>query len=1356
MAHINEGECASGESSLGGGDAPPPAPPQPVVVDVDLRDQSPKDKRKRTRKWTDITGITLHQTGIHGFGERAWKKVTAHLGVHSDGRVFLIHPLESYLWSSDALNRDTIAIEVAGNFLGDLSKPSSYWKQGGGPSELSEAMIDGLRRAIRYILQEVAAQGGTIAHVYAHRQAKRGKSNCPGAAIWQNAGVWAQVELGLTNGPTPDYTRKDGQPIPPAWDPRLLDEPLNFSDDAYSIEWDDMGAEIGDESPADDDLFFVDDGAEVSATAVRIRGVPRGLRIVDAEAPDDGVARRGGLGLSGAIDLDDGEEDPLAAILGDMGTSGMTMVGRVDAEADDGAGERTRGLGDGAIDLDGDALDFEIVVEEDEAAVVLLEEDGVFRWVLPEGAPEGDEAAPRLRGAGDGLARFHIPMRAAADAAPTGEQTRGLLSSIIKGQVTARIYKYFAAKIADLAAERAIDYLEKNTREGPVLIRGAEARDWIDVDDLRDVALPQGRAPRILLMIHGTFSSTRGSFAGLCDGTGPDMLLRALAAYDAVVGFDHKSLSRVPRDNAAAIRDVLLAMQWPAPPEIDVVCFSRGGLVARELVERLLPTSGFAGTIRKVIFVATTNAGTELARPENWRDLVDAYTTLACNAVRALGAVAGWITGVVGGELINSVGAFVTALADAAIKRRILPGLAAMDPSGDVVKTLNATPLPARAGPAPTYYRITSHFSADADIPAALRGGLAGAAKAYLADRITTRLYRGIHSDLVVHNPSTDTLHPDLRYSGDLHFDANAAVYHVNFFFQEPVHRQLISWLDLDAVAPATEADADVVVDLKITDELIDATLEALMFTARGDDDEDDLIDLHLRAAAPAQVAVGAAFRVDVELAREAFAAAAAAHEATAQALARGDELVEIEVLARRGARTVGHAPVELMPPARGATIGLFVDCVAEALGAAELWVVARQDGRPIARLALALEVVAADAAIDAAPALATAQASDPDPGGGAILEVIELRQAVGLRYRYQLRAPDLGISARFESPAIHGDVEDVVNGIYARIEADWKQSGGEPRRFDRRLRALGVQLGEQLLPRELRALLWEHRDALRADPRGLTLLSDEGHVPWELVHLKHPDKPLRPGDAGFLAELGLVRTIWGVVLAAQIELRDGRAFTVVPDYPAKALALPSAAHERAWMAEKLGAASLDPNPEALLERLEDPGSLDLLHVAAHGEIADREAWLILQGEVRSVGEGAAARRKWFPAKLAASEVAASGSLRGPGGERPLVFLNACKVARAEPLLSGYAGWAPAFLRAGAGAVVAPLWSVGDGAARRFAEGFYTALLAGKGFADAAVIGRHHARKLGDPTWLAYVVYAAPHGRLSRRTGTSA
>jgi len=1336
--------------------------PERVEIDVDLRDVSPKDKRKRARKSSKITGITLHQTGIHGFGERAWKKVTAHLGVHSDGRVYLIHPLESYLWASNSLNRDTVAIEVAGNFLGDLDRPNSYWKKGGGPSELSEAMIAGLRRAIRYIIQEVAAAGGSIEQIYAHRQGRGAKSNCPGAAIWRQAGVWAQTELGLGNGPGLEYVRKDGKPIPPAWDPRLAEEPLDFSDDRYAIDWGSSVGEDGEEAPDEDELFFVDDDArDVGAASVRLRRVPRGMAMVDAAVADDpGIVSRGSFDLSGPLELDGPADDPLSGILDGLGGGGLSIVDtlRLGPAEDDGGGQ-TRGIGEGPLELEGDdSLDFDIDIEEDEDAVVLLEENGVFRWILPMPAEEteAEGGGNRVRGAGGGRARFSIQMRPSVREGAEDEpvQTRGFVSDLVSGAVTARVYKFFADKVATKLVDYGLSRIDDN-REGPVLIRGPELRDWIDVDDLEGIEVPSDRPARVLLMIHGTFSSTRGSFGGLCEGTGQATLRGMLQAYDVLVGVDHRTLSRAPRDNAGMIRDLLVEASWGEPPIVDVICFSRGGLVARELIERLLPASEFSGVIRRAIFVATTNAGTELARPENWNDLVDTYTTLACNAMRALGAVGGLLLGAIGGELINGIGAFVKALAGRGITDGMVPGLAAMNPKSDVVRVLNGTPLPAREGEAPLYYRITSQFSAEADLVGTLRGGLVQGAKAFVADRITGKLYKGIASDLVVHNPSTETLHPDLRYSGNLHFGANPAVYHVNFFLQEPVHRQLMTWLDLEEIREVDEElELEIDLDFDISEEMVDDVFDGLSFAGRSfEDDEEgaeegsELVDLHLRAAAPAEVAAGSVFRVDVELARAALAEALGPNEAVAQALADLGSLVEIEVIPRSGVRTVEHGPVSLKIPAKGAKIGLFVELVGDEEGDAEVWVLARQGGRAIARMVLGLAIVDPAAELGMAVAEAKAEASYADGGAEASLEVIELREAIGLRYRFHLRAPALGLAHRFESALIHGAAEDVINGLYTRIEGEWKQSGGEPKRFDRRLRAVGVELGEQLLPRELRSLLWEHRGSLE----GLTLLSDEGHIPWELVHLKHPDRPLKRGEACFLAELGMVRTMWGSVPAKTITIRDGHAFTVVPDYPVKSLALPSAAHERDWLATKIATAALEPSPEALLERLEEPGSFDLLHIAAHGEVADRDAWLILEGDIRSVGEGAGARRKWFPARLSASEVAASADLRGPNGEQPLVFLNACKVARAEHLLSGFAGWVPSFMGAGAGALVAPLWSVGDGAAQRFAEGFYTALLKGSSFSAAAKLARERARKLGDPTWLAYVVYASSQGRLRRR-----
>jgi hypothetical protein len=113
---------------------------------------------------------------------------------------------------------------------------------------------------------------------------------------------------------------------------------------------------------------------------------------------------------------------------------------------------------------------------------------------------------------------------------------------------------------------------------------------------------------------------------------------------------------------------------------------------------------------------------------------------------------------------------------------------------------------------------------------------------------------------------------------------------------------------------------------------------------------------------------------------------------------------------------------------------------------------------------------------------------------------------------------------------------------------------------------------------------------------------------------------------------------------------------------------------------------------------------------------------------------------------LTAGDIGPRAHLRVKGGGAPLVFLNACKLGRGQELLSSMGGWARVLLSHGAGAVVAPLWSVGDGAALRFAEGFYTELLGGSSFAEASRKAREYARRSGDPTWLAYAVYAQAGG----------
>ncbi len=78
--------------------------------------------------------------------------------------------------------------------------------------------------------------------------------------------------------------------------------------------------------------------------------------------------------------------------------------------------------------------------------------------------------------------------------------------------------------------------------------------------------------------------------------------------------------------------------------------------------------------------------------------------------------------------------------------------------------------------------------------------------------------------------------------------------------------------------------------------------------------------------------------------------------------------------------------------------------------------------------------------------------------------------------------------------------------------------------------------------------------------------------------------------------------------------------------------------------------------------------------------------------------------------------------------------------------LTSLGGFAEAFLGGGAGAFISTLWAVGDEPALKFSRALYTALCKGKTLAQASMLARNAARRAGEATWLAYVVYGNPCG----------
>ncbi len=86
-----------------------------------------------------------------------------------------------------------------------------------------------------------------------------------------------------------------------------------------------------------------------------------------------------------------------------------------------------------------------------------------------------------------------------------------------------------------------------------------------------------------------------------------------------MIGFDHATLSEDPLENATELLHRLQEIKYPYPPRIDIITHSRGGLVARSLMEHLLPLSDFQASFERVIFVAVTNGGTQLAEALQYR-----------------------------------------------------------------------------------------------------------------------------------------------------------------------------------------------------------------------------------------------------------------------------------------------------------------------------------------------------------------------------------------------------------------------------------------------------------------------------------------------------------------------------------------------------------------------------------------------------------------------------------------------------------------------------------------------------------------------------------------------------------------
>jgi hypothetical protein len=301
-------------------------------------------------------------------------------------------------------------------------------------------------------------------------------------------------------------------------------------------------------------------------------------------------------------------------------------------------------------------------------------------------------------------------------------------------------------------------------------------------------------------------------------------------------------------------------------------------------------------------------------------------------------------------------------------------------------------------------------------------------------------------------------------------------------------------------------------------------------------------------------------------------------------------------------------------------------------------------------------------------------------------------------------------------------------------------------------LQGIGKTVRDEM-PRAVREALATAARAVAPETLQVLILTEEPFVPWELAWIDEAFDPKAPQFLGAQANVGR----W--ILDPDEPTDPPRTVTassmavVSGVYTGPSLQRLEAAEEEAkLLQEAYRATPIDATPDPVTNLLDGVPAADILHFAVHG--------------------------KYDPQSPAEGLYLVSGPPIGPlqirGGNlkarAPFVFLNACQVGTSQTLLGNYGGMAQAFLKAGAAAVVAPLWSIDDKVAQQIALEFYRQSLKAAQ-AETAVaeepppvadLLRRARRELvanaaaPNSTYLAYQFYGHPSMRLTWRADPSA
>ncbi len=437
-----------------------------------------------------------------------------------------------------------------------------------------------------------------------------------------------------------------------------------------------------------------------------------------------------------------------------------------------------------------------------------------------------------------------------------------------------------------------------------------------------------------------------------------------------------------------------------------------------------------------------------------------------------------------------------------------------------------------------------------------------------------------------------------------------------------------------------------------------------------------------------------------------------------------------------------------LILPNADSTPDLAFDLRPRDTGCTRIYLDFFQAGNPIGTVSVPVEVTAHETSAQEASRFGRVLRAEPDaPPPDRMLYIAYERFQGQPALRFELRrGSDAG--RRFYPTLLGSDPKTYIEQLYERLltahAIDPARSAGPERRQvlppedpEQVLRTLGQNLWRELIPEELKRAYAIERGSWHDET--LLIVSDEPHIPWELIWPYGHGWP----DAGpWCITMRLSRWLSRGPQgdgheAPPVLLRFGALACLAPTAPDLAVAR----EERRLLAEltsRYALSDLSPDPPTWPQVIEllEAGGYDWIHVAAQDRFhptapdADSAVWL---------QDG----RALTPEAIVGSDIEERIRERRPG----FVF-NACHGGRQGWALTRLGGWTNRLIGNGAGLLLAPLWEATDDRALDFIRAFYQGLLDGETVAEATRQARLAVRRAGDPTWLAYSLYAHPNARV--------